>query len=119
MTGLRTALYSHSDWYKIPVRPIIAWIVGVMGVGCAEKHAAASRTAPSGVNSVVAQRLADATAVFQDITATSDKGIPQELLDRAQCAVIVPALKKGAFVVGGQYGRGFISCRNQNATGWT
>src|SRR6202521_3567551 len=40
-----------------------------------------------------------------------DKGVPQWVLEKAQCIVVIPGLKKAAFVVGGQYGRGFASCR--------
>src|SRR4029079_312462 len=50
-----------------------------------------------------AKRLDDAAAVFSEITATPDKGIPQELLENAHCIVIVPDLKTAAFVVGGKY----------------
>jgi len=49
---------------------------------------------------------------------TPDKGIPQDLLDKAQCAIVVPNLKKAAFVVGGEYGKGFAICRNPNGAGW-
>jgi lipid-binding SYLF domain-containing protein len=43
--------------------------------------------------------------------ATPDKGIPRDLIEKSRCAVIVPSLKKGAFVVGAEYGKGFITCR--------
>jgi lipid-binding SYLF domain-containing protein len=49
---------------------------------------------------------------------TPDKGIPQDLLAKAQCVIVVPGLKKGAFVVGGQYGRGFAECRHADGMGW-
>jgi len=65
----------------------------------------------------VQERLGDATAVFSEIMGTPDKGIPQDLLEKAQCVVIVPSLKKGAFVVGGEFGRGFVACRRSGA-GW-
>jgi len=65
----------------------------------------------------VQDRLSDSAAVFSEIMGTPDKGIPQDLLNRAQCVVIIPGLKKGAFVVGGQYGRGFAVCRRENV-GW-
>lgn len=58
-----------------------------------------------------AERLADATRIFDEIMATPDKGIPQDLLARAQCVVIVPGLKEAGLVVGGKYGRGFATCR--------
>jgi len=57
-----------------------------------------------------AKRLDDAAAVFSEIMATPDKGIPQELLENAHCIVIVPDLKTAAFVVGGKYGKGYLSC---------
>src|SRR5216110_1052282 len=63
------------------------------------------------------QRLDEAAAVFQEIMATPDRSIPQDLLDKAHCIVIVPSLKKGAFIIGGKYGKGFISCRK--TAGWS
>jgi len=62
-------------------------------------------------------RLQEAAEVLREIMATPDKGIPQDLLAKANCIVIVPGLKKGAFIVGGKYGRGFVSCRK--AGGWS
>jgi SH3 domain-containing YSC84-like protein 1 len=64
------------------------------------------------------ERLSESAAVFNEIMATPDKGIPQDLLNKAQCAIIVPSLKKGAFIVGGEYGRGFAECRQSDGTGW-
>ena len=66
-----------------------------------------------------ASRLADAADVFGEIMATPDKGIPQDLLDKAQCVVIVPGLKKGAFVIGGEFGKGYAECRKDDGRGWT
>src|SRR5215212_11043843 len=51
--------------------------------------------------------------------ATPDTGIPQELLDNAHCIVIVPDLKTAAFVVGGKYGKGYLSCRSKTGPGWS
>jgi lipid-binding SYLF domain-containing protein len=65
------------------------------------------------------RRLRDSAAVFSEIMGTPDKGIPQELIEKAHCIVIVPGLKKGAFVVGGQYGKGYMSCRNKSGEGWS
>jgi lipid-binding SYLF domain-containing protein len=65
------------------------------------------------------KRLEDSAAVFSEIMSTPDKGIPQDLLAKAYCVVIVPALKKGAFVIGGQYGKGYLSCRNKDREGWS
>ena len=66
-----------------------------------------------------AERLTEASTVFGEILRAGDKGIPQDLLDKAQCAVIVPGLKKGAFIVGGQFGKGFITCRGAQDRGWS
>lgn len=57
------------------------------------------------------KRLQNATAVVQEMMGMPDKGVPQDLLDKAQCIVVVPGLKKAAFGIGGQFGRGFASCR--------
>jgi lipid-binding SYLF domain-containing protein len=48
----------------------------------------------------------------------SDKGIPQDLLNRATCLIIIPNLKSGGFIVGGQYGKGFFTCRKESGVGW-
>jgi lipid-binding SYLF domain-containing protein len=64
-------------------------------------------------------RLNAAADVLKEILSAPDKGIPQDLLDKAACAVIVPNVKKGAFIVGAKYGRGFIICRNQKGGGWS
>jgi lipid-binding SYLF domain-containing protein len=64
-------------------------------------------------------RLQEASAVFSEIMATPDKGIPEDMLANAHCIVIVPSLKTAAFLVGGKYGKGYISCRNKVAHGWS
>jgi len=66
-----------------------------------------------------AKRLNDAAAVFSEVMAAPDKGIPQELLENAHCIVIVPDLKTGAFIIGGKYGKGYLSCRNKRGPGWS
>ena len=66
-----------------------------------------------------AKRLEESAAVFSEIMSAPDKGIPDELLEKAQCIVIVPGMKKGAFIVGGQYGKGYLTCRRNNGRGWS
>jgi SH3 domain-containing YSC84-like protein 1 len=66
-----------------------------------------------------AERLDAAAAVFSEIMAAPDQGIPQDLIQTAHCIVIVPDLKTAAFVVGGKYGVGYLSCRNSAGTGWS
>jgi SH3 domain-containing YSC84-like protein 1 len=62
-------------------------------------------------------RLKTASAVVHEIMSAPDKGIPKDLLAKAQCVVIVPGLKDAAFFVGGEYGRGFALCRTHGAWG--
>src|SRR3954453_19006952 len=62
------------------------------------------------------ERLSDATKVFTEIMATPDKGIPQDLLEKAHCVVIVPGMKSAALGIGGKWGRGFATCRENRAT---
>jgi SH3 domain-containing YSC84-like protein 1 len=66
-----------------------------------------------------AQRLNESAAVFSEVMAAPDKGIPQEMLENANCIVIVPSLKTGAFIFGGKYGKGYLSCRNKSGPGWS
>ena len=61
-----------------------------------------------------AARVEKAAEVFNEIMAAPDKGIPQDLLEKAECVVIVPDLKKGAFIVGAKYGKGVVTCRTAN-----
>jgi len=58
------------------------------------------------------QRLQESYTVLKEILATPDKGIPRDLLDKAECVVVFPSVKKAAFVVGASYGRGVITCRS-------
>lgn len=64
-------------------------------------------------------RLKKSAVVFTEVMQAPDKGIPQQLLDNADCVVVIPGLKKGAFIVGAKYGRGFFSCRNIKGAGWS
>jgi SH3 domain-containing YSC84-like protein 1 len=64
-------------------------------------------------------RLKTSAEVLTEIMATPDQGIPQELLENAHCIVIVPGMKKAAFIIGGNYGRGFMLCRLSSGSGWS
>jgi len=70
-------------------------------------------------DSTPVKRLDEAAAVFGEIMATPDKGIPEDMLANAHCIVIVPGLKTAAFVVGGKYGKGYVSCRSKSGPGWS
>jgi len=66
-----------------------------------------------------AKRLNDAAAVFSEIMGAPDKGIPRDLLEKAHCVVLVPDLKSAAFLVGGKYGKGYLTCRLVERPGWS
>jgi lipid-binding SYLF domain-containing protein len=62
-------------------------------------------------------RMQKAGQVFKEIMDTPDKGIPHDLLDSAKCIAVIPGDKKFAFIFGGSYGRGVVTCRT--ARGWS
>jgi len=63
------------------------------------------------------RRIESSAEVFREVTNMPDKGIPQDLLGSAKCIAIIPAEKKFAFFVGGNYGKGVVTCRD--ARGWS
>jgi lipid-binding SYLF domain-containing protein len=65
------------------------------------------------------KRLQDADVVLNEIMSSGDNSIPQHLLEKAECAVIVPGMKKGGFIVGAKFGRGFATCRLPSKAGWS
>jgi lipid-binding SYLF domain-containing protein len=86
-------------------RILCGTLVGLIGIG----------TATAAVPSSEAKRLNEAAQVVSELRATPDKGIPEDLWDKAACVVVIPGMKKAAFVFGGEYGKGVMSCRNGNA----
>jgi lipid-binding SYLF domain-containing protein len=63
-----------------------------------------------------AKRLERAAEVFREILTAPDQGLPQELLDRAHCVVVLPSMLKAGFVFGGRYGKGVVSCRKSSGS---
>jgi SH3 domain-containing YSC84-like protein 1 len=66
----------------------------------------------------VDDRLNASADALTDMMRASDKGIPQDLLDKARCVVVVPGMKKAGFILGAKYGRGFAVCRRSGGSGW-
>jgi lipid-binding SYLF domain-containing protein len=85
-----------------------AAITGLALVGATQVRAQERETTPD-------KRLQSALASFREVMHEPDKGIPRDLLEKARCIVIIPGVKKAAFIVGGKYGRGFVSCRRGGA----
>ena len=65
------------------------------------------------------KRLQSAAGALKEVMDIPEKSIPQDLLNKAECIVIVPDLKKGAFIIGAKYGKGFVSCRKKGGVGWS
>jgi SH3 domain-containing YSC84-like protein 1 len=85
-------------------RLIYAAISGLALVGATQVRAQERETSPD-------KRLENAMLSFREVMHEPDKGIPHDLFDKARCIVIIPGVKKAAFIVGAKYGRGFVSCR--------
>jgi lipid-binding SYLF domain-containing protein len=64
-------------------------------------------------------RLDASADALTDMMRASDKGIPQDLIDKAHCVVVVPGMKKAGFIFGAKYGRGFAVCRRHDGIGWS
>src|SRR5262245_26338711 len=70
-------------------------------------------TATAAISAAEIKRLQNASTVVTSIRDQPDKGIPEKLWQKADCVVVIPDLKKGAFGVGGEYGKGVMSCKNK------
>ncbi len=66
-----------------------------------------------------AERLQNASVVLREMADSAGNGIPLSLLAKARCVVVIPSVKKGALIVGAQYGRGYLSCRKTEPAGWS
>ncbi len=67
----------------------------------------------------VDDRLDASADTLNDMMHAADKGIPQDLMDKAHCVVVVPGMKKAGFIFGAKYGRGFAVCRRRGGSGWS
>jgi lipid-binding SYLF domain-containing protein len=67
----------------------------------------------------VDDRLDASAETLTDMMGAADKGLPQNLIDKARCVVVVPGMKKAGFIIGAKYGRGFAVCRRSGGVGWS
>jgi lipid-binding SYLF domain-containing protein len=67
----------------------------------------------------VDERLDASAETLHDMMRASDKGIPQDLINKARCVVVVPGMKKAGFIFGAKYGRGFAVCHREGGMGWS
>lgn len=88
------------------MRAAVIWTLATMMV---------TTSAFAAISTTETKRIQDAAMVLTEIHSAPDKDIPQELWDKAECVIVVPGLKKGAFIFGGEYGVGLMSCRQTGA----
>jgi lipid-binding SYLF domain-containing protein len=62
-------------------------------------------------------RIEASHAILHELMDTPDRGIPLDIAASAQCVIVIPSFKKGAFIFGGEYGQGVATCRT--ARGWS
>src|ERR1700712_5343957 len=91
--------------------------LSVVLCGLAMAASSLSARAQSDDKAKLADRMTAASQVIEEIMATPDKAIPGGILAGAHCVVVIPSYKKGAFVVGAQYGQGVATCRTPS--GWS
>src|SRR5437773_9725775 len=72
----------------------------------------ASTVALADLSSSDAKRLSEASTVVRELRAIPDKGIPEDTWNKAECVAVIPGLKKAAFGIGGEFGKGVVSCRS-------
>ena len=78
--------------------------------------AAASTVAATPAKSET-KRMSDAASVIRELRSAPDRSIPESVWDRARCVAVMPDVKKAAFVVGGEFGKGVVSCKTTK--GWS
>src|SRR3954469_25006408 len=59
-----------------------------------------------------AKRIDEASTVLRELHAAPDQDVPLDLWQKASCVMVIPSLKKAALIVGGEYGKGLMSCRS-------
>src|SRR5262245_61331516 len=87
----------------------------IVGAGMASLLVATTASATLSKDDV--KRLNEAAAVLSEIRSAPDRGIPDRIWNNAKCVVVIPSLKKAAFIVGGEFGSGVMSCRHEGRWG--
>ncbi len=86
--------------------------------GCLVLSLVTNAAAAADLSTREKQRISEAAGVLAEVHGVPDRGVPSELWNRASCVIVIPSLKKAAFLVGGEYGKGLMSCR-RSATAWS
>lgn len=92
-------------------------LVSAAGLGAWQLRAAEPHDKNDGKKEArIQETIRESDAVLKAAMSAPDQGIPKELLARAECIGVFPGVKKGAFVVGGEFGRGVFTCRKEDST---
>jgi SH3 domain-containing YSC84-like protein 1 len=78
---------------------------------------ASAAVSTAGLTDKERKRMTESITILQELHSAPDRDIPGDLWQRAACVAVIPSLKKAAFVFGGEYGKGVVSCRTTN--GWS
>ncbi len=89
----------------------VVWIMAIAGAMSGAAFAADREVK-------VDDRLDASADALTDMMRASDHGIPQDLIDKARCVVVIPGMKKAGFIFGAEFGRGFAVCRKRGG-GWS
>lgn len=92
------------------------WTTVAVGLGLMLTTMAVANVRMRGMARKDARVLAKAPQVLAALTSAPDQGIPEDFLERAECVMVFPSVTKGAFVVGGEHGRGVATCRRSDGT---
>ena len=79
--------------------------------------AAATATVAAAPSKSDTKQVADAATVIRELRSAPDNGISDGIWDNARCVAVMPGVKKAAFLIGGEFGKGVVSCRT--AHGWS
>lgn len=94
------------------IRTILFFGVVVLAAGVVNSQTLQGKDTKEG-----ASQAAKSAKVLEEIMGTPDKGIPRDLIDKAECVMVFPHVVKGGFIVGASGGRGVASCRTKS--GWS
>lgn len=119
--------YAHADSERLlremvmkNLMVFVSAAIATLGLATGCSHKPATAATPGGVDTQQAQlneRVGEAGRDLEQLITAPDNAIPQTVLAKAKCVSVVPDMVKGGFVVGGQHGRGLVTCRTAN--GWS
>ena len=97
-----TRILLHHDLLEVSMRKVFAMGMALVATGVVVTAAAKKE---------LADRIQNSAIVLDEIHKAPDD-IPRDLWQKAACIGVLPSVKKGAFIFGGEYGKGIMSCRN-------